>query len=161
MDCPRCGARLSRISLGDRRSVYCEECRFADVASDHTRISDDEETWDDAIRRFRAAHADGMDGSEEPSSGDVSGDRAAGNVVDGDAPVETVSGIDPACADRLAATGITTLGGLAAADAEAVADTLDVPESTVADSIDRARQFLADTDDADDDGRGDAGSGDV
>jgi len=150
MDCPRCGARLSRLSLGDRRSVYCEECGFADVESDHTRTSDGEETWADAIRRFRAAHAGdgaGADGAapDDGSFGDELDDAAA-------EPVAAVDGIGPAYAGRLAAVGITTLGGLATADAGAVAGPVDVPEPTAADWIARARRILA----AADDGGGDA-----
>lgn len=58
MDCPRCGTRLTRISLnGDLQSVYCEQCGFADVESDHTRVSTTGETWDDALRRFRTTNA--------------------------------------------------------------------------------------------------------
>ena len=58
MDCPRCGTRLTRISLnGDLQSAYCEQCGYADVESDHTRASAAGETWDDALRRFRTANA--------------------------------------------------------------------------------------------------------
>jgi hypothetical protein len=60
MDCPRCGTRLTQISLnGELQSVYCERCRFADIESDHTSASAGEETWDDALRRFRMANAEG------------------------------------------------------------------------------------------------------
>ena len=141
MECPRCGARLARISLGDRRSVYCEECRFADIESDHTRVSDGEETWDDALRRFRTAHASETD------------DRAGGDDIDvksDDAPVETVHGIGPAYADQLDTVGVTTLAELAGVDAALVATRLDVPESTVADWVDQAQRIApataADTD---------------
>ena len=158
MDCPRCGARLSRLSLGDRRSVYCEECRFADVESDHTRTSDGGETWDDAIRRFRAAHAgDGADADgatpDDGSFDDEPVDAAA-------EPVAAVDGIGPAYAGRLAAAGVTTLGGLATADAGAVAAQVDVSESTIADWIAQARRLRGGTDDGDGDGASrDAGPG--
>lgn len=66
MDCPRCGTRLTRISLnGELQSVYCERCRFADVESDHTKASTGGETWDDALRRFRTANATASGESEE------------------------------------------------------------------------------------------------
>jgi predicted flap endonuclease-1-like 5' DNA nuclease len=147
MECPRCGARLARISLGDRRSVYCEECRFADIESDHTRVSDGEETWDDALRRFRTAHA----GETEDRGGDDT------DVTSDDAPVETVHGIGPAYADRLETVGVTTLAELTEVDATSVADRLDVPESTVTDWVDQARRIApataADTDPEANDGR--------
>ena len=130
MECPRCGARLARISLGNRRSIYCEECRFADIESDHTRASDGEETWDDALRRFRTAHAN--------ETADRADDNDTDATSDG-APVETVHGIGPAYADQLDTVGVTTLAELASADAAAVADRLDVPESTVADWVDQAQ----------------------
>ena len=68
MDCPRCGARLARLSLNGAESVYCEECRFADVESDHTRASAGAESWDDALRRFRT-----LGGGEAPASSDDDG----------------------------------------------------------------------------------------
>ena len=135
MECPRCGARLARISLGDRRSVYCEECRFADIESDHTRASDGEETWDDALRRFRTAHASETDDRADDDT-DVPSDGA---------PVETVHGIGPAYADQLDTLGVTTLAELADVDAAAVADRLGVPESTVVDWVDQARRLAPPT----------------
>jgi endogenous inhibitor of DNA gyrase (YacG/DUF329 family) len=86
MDCPRCGTRLTRISLGEFQSVYCERCRFADVESDHTRISDGEETWDDALRRFRTANAE--------TAGESNGDIAGGRAPDPD-DVGAASGPEP------------------------------------------------------------------
>ena len=133
MECPRCGARLAWISLGDQRSVYCEECRFADIESDHTRASDGEETWDDALRRFRTAHAD-----------DETDDRAGGDDTDlqtDDAPVETVHSIGPAYADQLDTVGVTTLAELAGVDAGDLAEHIDAPESSVADWIEQVRRI--------------------
>lgn len=75
MDCPRCGTRLTRISLnGDLQSAYCEQCGFADVESDHTRASAAGETWDDALRRFRTTNAE--------ASGESGGNSAAGAESD-------------------------------------------------------------------------------
>jgi hypothetical protein len=90
MDCPRCGARLTRISLnGERQSVYCERCRFADIESDHTRASAAGETWDDALRRFRTDNAERESEENvdaETGSEDVDGDETGSNAVDGDVP---------------------------------------------------------------------------
>ncbi|MBB6646537.1 hypothetical protein [Halobellus ruber] len=97
MDCPRCGTRLTRISLnGEVQSVYCEQCRFADVESDHTRVSDGEETWDDALRRFRRANAE----TDGESNGDVAGERApapddAGEASESEADAESPPAGDP------------------------------------------------------------------
>lgn len=134
MECPRCGARLTRISLGNRRSVYCEECRFADIESDHTRASDGEETWDDALSRFRTAHAG--------ETADAESDGSDGANL----PVETIDGIGPTYADRLETTlGIESTRALAAADAADVAERIDAPESSVADWIDQARRIESET----------------
>jgi hypothetical protein len=88
MDCPRCGGGLTRISLdGEFESVYCEQCRFANVESDHTRASDGAETWNDALRRFRTAHADpdeeGTTGPEAGSDADGESSRDDGSPDDG------------------------------------------------------------------------------
>lgn len=53
--------------------------------------------------------------------------------------VETIKGIGPAYAGRLEPVGIETVGELAAADATAVAEEIDVSESRVGDWIERAR----------------------
>jgi len=74
MDCPRCGARLSRISLDGAESVYCERCRFADVESDHTRASAAGETWDDALSRFRTTDAGEAGGSTDDGDTGVASD---------------------------------------------------------------------------------------
>ena len=83
MDCPRCGSGLTRISLnGEFESVYCEQCRFADVESDHTRASDGAETWNDALRRFRTANAEsgGSGGNADTGAGS---DPGGGSGRDG------------------------------------------------------------------------------
>ena len=74
MDCPRCGARLARISLNGAESVYCEECRFADVESDHTRASASAESWDDALRRFRTVATTDADGDSASPADDTPAD---------------------------------------------------------------------------------------
>jgi uncharacterized Zn finger protein (UPF0148 family) len=85
MDCPRCGTPLTRISLnGELQSVYCERCRFADIESDHTRVSAVGETWDDALRRFRTANADGSGESGESVDVDPKSDGAEGGETDRD-----------------------------------------------------------------------------
>jgi hypothetical protein len=114
MDCPRCGARLARISLNGAESVYCEECRFADVESDHTRASAGAESWDDALRRFRtvtAADADGDSASpgddtpanarpDDPNRGAAAGTDpgdavdARDGAGDGDEPEDAAEGSD-------------------------------------------------------------------
>ena len=83
MDCPRCGSGLTRISLnGEFESVYCEQCRFADVESDHTRASDDAETWNDALRRFRTADAESGGSGGNADTG-ASSDPGGGSGRDG------------------------------------------------------------------------------
>ena len=91
MDCPRCGSGLTRISLnGEFESVYCEQCRFADVESDHTRASDGAETWNDALRRFRTADAEsgGSGGNADTGAGSDPG-GGSGRDGGGSGGVET------------------------------------------------------------------------
>ncbi len=61
---------------GELQSVYCEQCRFADVESDHTRTSTGRETWDDALRRFRTANADESDESGGTAAAGAESDAA-------------------------------------------------------------------------------------
>ncbi|GGI94049.1 hypothetical protein GCM10008995_00300 [Halobellus salinus] len=96
MDCPRCGTRLTWISLdGDLQSVYCEQCGFADVESDHTRASAAAETWDDALRRFRTANAvdeSARTADTETERSDTDADRdteTEGSDTDADRDTET------------------------------------------------------------------------
>jgi DNA-directed RNA polymerase subunit M/transcription elongation factor TFIIS len=51
MECPRCGSRLERYTLGDRTAVTCGECGYAGVSVDHHSEFQTAETWADAISR--------------------------------------------------------------------------------------------------------------
>ncbi len=78
------------------------------------------------------ADEDADDGTSEPAP-------ATGDLADGAESVETVRGIGPAYAERLAAVGVETVGGLAAADAADLAERIEVAESRVDRWIGRAR----------------------
>ncbi|ERG98247.1 MAG: hypothetical protein J07HQX50_02282 [Haloquadratum sp. J07HQX50] len=57
MDCPRCEIQLTIMSLGGEHEVaYCDDCGFADIESDHLRVSQPTESWDDAFERFDTVH---------------------------------------------------------------------------------------------------------
>jgi len=71
----------------------------------------------------------GTDTPEESDEAEASGD-----------PVQSIKGIGPAYAERLNNEGIVTVTELAAADAVALSDAIDVPESVVAKWIDRAAE---------------------
>ena len=51
-ECPRCGAMLESLSLGEVTTVSCERCGYADVPVDHQREREDGETWREALQRF-------------------------------------------------------------------------------------------------------------
>ena len=51
-ECPRCHAGLERLTLGDITTVNCGRCGYADVPVDHESEPPEEESWQDAIRRF-------------------------------------------------------------------------------------------------------------
>lgn len=69
-------------------------------------------------------------------------DASAGEAdvgSDADEPVDTISGIGPAYAERLGEAGIETVGDLAAADAAALAEETGLGEGRVTGWIERAR----------------------
>lgn len=57
-ECPRCGASLERLSLGDVTTVACKRCGFADVPVDIESEKRDLESWTDAFERFHARFAE-------------------------------------------------------------------------------------------------------
>lgn len=51
--CPRCGAELLRYALCDRESVRCPSCDYVDVPAARADPPATDESWEDALRRFR------------------------------------------------------------------------------------------------------------
>jgi predicted flap endonuclease-1-like 5' DNA nuclease len=78
--------------------------------------------------------AEGGDGFADDRSADDSGDPDGS-----DDSVDTISGIGPAYAERLAEAGVETVGDLASADAASLADETDLGEGRVSDWIESAR----------------------
>lgn len=81
-------------------------------------------------------------GAEEPAVEAGGADEEAeeaGEEAEGSAPVDTISGIGPAYAERLGNAGVETVGDLAAADAAGLADETGLGEGRVTDWIERAR----------------------
>ncbi|MFB6143452.1 MAG: helix-hairpin-helix domain-containing protein, partial [Halorientalis sp.] len=74
---------------------------------------------------------EGVAAEEEPAAGEPPAEGP------GNESVETVSGIGPTYAERLAAAGIETRAHLAAADAETVASAAEVSESRARDWLDQ------------------------
>ncbi|WIV67275.1 zinc finger domain-containing protein [Natrialbaceae archaeon AArc-T1-2] len=60
-ECPRCGASLERLSLGEVSTVACGRCGYADIPVEHDSEGRDFESWQDALERFY----DGAAGSTE------------------------------------------------------------------------------------------------
>ncbi|MFB6086926.1 MAG: hypothetical protein ABEJ85_00265 [Haloarculaceae archaeon] len=54
MSCPRCGGDFETYSLGDSDAVVCGSCGYVGVSTDHTPEPAESETWEEALRRFRA-----------------------------------------------------------------------------------------------------------
>jgi len=76
-------------------------------------------------------------GEPEDETDDTNADETAGSAPD--AGVEEITGIGPTYAQRLRAAGIETVGDLAGADLETVADATNAAESRVDDWIAQAR----------------------
>ncbi|MFA1611267.1 hypothetical protein [Halobellus rubicundus] len=96
MDCPRCGRPLSTITIagGDGEATYCERCRFADVTSEFEPNPDAEESWDEAIDRFRQSLAEAplRNDDEDGAAGETaneSEEEESDESADAEAEVET------------------------------------------------------------------------
>lgn len=81
----------------------------------------------------------GIDEESEPAE---TPDPAAASETDedGDAPVDSVNGIGPAYAQRLADAGVETVGDLVAADVAEVSEIADISESRIERWQERARE---------------------
>ena len=51
-ECPRCQARLERLTLGEATTVACSRCGYADVPVEHEAEWEKPESWREAINRF-------------------------------------------------------------------------------------------------------------
>lgn len=77
---------------------------------------------------------------KEPTAGATNSSAAdAHPIPDADEPVDTISGIGPAYAERLGEAGVDTVGDLAAADPAALAAETGLGEGRVTGWIERAR----------------------
>lgn len=83
-----------------------------------------------AVKEPTTASTDGADSTA---------DHAASTTDAADDPVDTISGIGPAYAERLAEAGVETVGDLAGADAASLADETGLGEGRVTDWIEQAR----------------------
>lgn len=84
------------------------------------------------------------DGAEEKADEEaVETDEGSAPPPEGgsDEPVDEITGIGPTYAERLGEAGISTVGDLAAADAETVADAAQASENKASDWIERAKNF--------------------
>lgn len=52
MECPRCGDRLERYTLGDREAASCGNCGYVGVPVEHRGENRRVESWEEAISRY-------------------------------------------------------------------------------------------------------------
>ena len=52
MDCPRCGGTVVTYELAGATALDCEDCGYVGVPADHSPDPADEESWDEALRRY-------------------------------------------------------------------------------------------------------------
>ncbi|MGM0683346.1 MAG: helix-hairpin-helix domain-containing protein, partial [Halobacteriota archaeon] len=114
-----------------------------EAAASTESMVDEEGASEDPAEAAEPAEAAGVADEEidvDDEAGTV-GDET--DTVDDEAGVDVdeLKGIGPAYAERLAEIGIETVGDLAAADAEAVAEGASVGEKRAATWIDRAKEF--------------------
>lgn len=65
MECPRCDGDLDAYTLGGREAVICRDCGYVGIDTDHHTEPTSEESWSDALDRFREGNAEDDDDSEE------------------------------------------------------------------------------------------------
>lgn len=56
MDCQRCGGSVITYTLNDAATFVCEDCGYVGVPADHRTDGSNEETWSEALARFRERH---------------------------------------------------------------------------------------------------------
>jgi polyhydroxyalkanoate synthase len=82
--------------------------------------------------------------ADDAAEADTDADEAAGDSDDfDDTDLDQVRGVGPAYAERLREAGVGTVSELAAADAETLADRVDVAPSRIADWIDHADELTS------------------
>lgn len=59
MECPRCGGRLERYTLGDRETASCGDCGYVGVPVEHRGERRRVESWEEAIARYSDAASAG------------------------------------------------------------------------------------------------------
>ena len=97
-----------------------------DRSTGGTAVDVEREPATESERAVKETPAESTDGSDSTTE-------------DADEPVDSISGIGPAYAERLAEAGVETVGDLASADAAALADETGLGEGRVADWVERAR----------------------
>lgn len=95
--------------------------------------SDDEATEDESVAETPGAEPEADTSETEPEA-------ETGEPTDLDRSVQTVSGIGPAYADRLADAGIETVDDLLSADPESLAESADLSAKRIGRWQDRASQ---------------------
>jgi len=108
---------------------------------DEAEPETDEDADDEAEPAAEEAESEDEEDTEaEPDeSASPPGDAAEGPAAES---VESISGIGPAYGERLADAGVETVGDLAAADADALAEETDIGAGRIVDWIERAEARL-------------------
>jgi predicted flap endonuclease-1-like 5' DNA nuclease len=98
---------------------------------------------DEAAEAAEAVDVDTGDeaaAADDADAADETGDESDTEPTESPSP-DVLKGIGPAYAERLADAGIDTVAALAAADADAVADDIDVSAKRVSRWIERAKEY--------------------
>jgi len=119
-----------------------EEFPDEDATAPEAEADDAESATDDAEPETGGVETEPEDTEAETDAtdtGDADTDDSEIEVENANASTDTIKGIGPSYAETLADAGIETVGDLAAADAEGVADGTDISEKRVGRWIARAR----------------------
>lgn len=76
MDCPRCGAALTRYALDGREALGCDDCGYIGVEVDHHVERREDETWAEALARFERQQDERTDESLVDGETEESKERA-------------------------------------------------------------------------------------
>ncbi|PSP84345.1 hypothetical protein BRC83_05595 [Halobacteriales archaeon QS_1_68_17] len=135
--------------MATARATVNRRPREPTPTSGRTRTPTNEATGTDADEAAGTDTDEATETDADEAAGTDAGASAVGDTAEPESAVpperadestETITGIGPAYSERLAGAGVETVGDLAAADADALAEETGISEKRIAGWIDSARE---------------------